>query len=85
MNGKKQLSVFIEDNGIGITKSMKSVKIDSHLNLGIDLTKKRLKLLGKRYKVRTKLIISELYPGQSNPGARITFIFPIIFSNSWNS
>ncbi|MBU1013462.1 MAG: histidine kinase, partial [Bacteroidetes bacterium] len=85
MDGKKQLSVFIEDNGIGITKSMKSVNIDSHLNLGIDLTKKRLELLGKRYKVRTKLIISELYPGQSNPGARITFIFPTIFSNSWNS
>lgn len=82
MVGKKQVSVFIEDNGIGITKSMESVKIDSHLNLGIDLTKKRLKLLGKRYNVRTKLIISELYPGQSNPGTKIDLIFPTTFSNS---
>lgn len=79
---KNKLNIIIEDNGIGITAAKTFQKSDSHLNMGMELTKKRLEILSKKYNVKSGYFTSELYPGQSNPGTIITLVVPITFGET---
>ncbi|RIJ49466.1 hypothetical protein D1614_07970 [Maribellus luteus] len=74
----KSIRILVEDNGIGFAKSRAYSQSKNSLNISSSLTQKRVKLLGDKYKVQTGIHAEELYPGNENPGARITLILPII-------
>lgn len=75
---EKSILIVIEDNGIGISKSSTFTRSEHNLNMGVSLTKKRIKLIGERKKVNTEIITSELNPGNKNPGTKITLVIPLI-------
>ncbi|MFV0268483.1 MAG: hypothetical protein ACK5HT_15255 [Draconibacterium sp.] len=68
----------MEDNGIGFAKSRAYSQSKNSLNISSSLTQKRVKLLGDKYNIQAGIQSEELYPGEENPGARITLILPII-------
>ena len=75
----KSIQIIIEDNGIGISITNPVTKSDQNLNLGMELTRKRISLIGERMNTETKLYTEDLNPGTKNPGTRITIIVPAIF------
>lgn len=80
MHDEKSLKIIIEDNGIGITNaSLQSSRKDSHLRIGMDLTRKRLDLISKKMKVKTSIITKEAYPENPNPGTRVEIVVPFSF------
>ena len=75
----KSIQIIIEDNGIGISITNPVTKSDQNLNLGMELTRKRISLIGERMNTETKLYTEDLNPGTKNPGTRITIIVPATF------
>jgi hypothetical protein len=77
----KSLKVLIEDNGIGMKKSLEySAKSSQQQHLGMQIIKKRLVLLSKKYRTETSIRYSECSPGQANPGTLVELILPFIYS-----
>ena len=77
----KALKVIIEDNGIGMKKSLGySEKSSQHQHLGMQIIKKRLELLSKKYKTETRIRYSECTPESDNPGTMVELILPFIYS-----
>jgi two-component sensor histidine kinase len=75
---EKSVTVIIEDNGIGIKRSEAySTKQEKHLHLGMEMTRKRLELLGKKFSIKTAIEFFETYPGALNPGMRVVLVVPI--------
>ncbi|MFZ4546641.1 MAG: sensor histidine kinase, partial [Bacteroidales bacterium] len=78
----KSLRVIVEDNGIGLKKSLEySAKSSQHQHLGMQIIKKRLHLLSKKYRTELGIYYSESSPGQSSPGAVVEIILPFVLSN----
>ncbi len=76
----KTMRIVIEDNGIGIDQAARQTsKKDSHLKIGMNLTLKRLELIGKKMKVKTSIITSDLHPGNPYPGTKVEIVVPYIF------
>nr|WP_320020825.1 histidine kinase [uncultured Draconibacterium sp.] len=75
---EKSIRIVIEDNGIGFEKSKAFSKTKNHLNMASNLTQKRIQLIGEKYHVKTQLSYEELYPGETNPGAKISLLVPIV-------
>ncbi len=74
------LRIVVEDNGIGIEKAaLQTRQKDSHLQMGMNLTLKRLELIGKKLKVETSITSSPLNPGSQNPGTKVTIVVPFVF------
>jgi LytS/YehU family sensor histidine kinase len=77
------LQVIIEDNGIGVKKAQTiQTKDDKHLKLGMDMTRKRLELLGRKYNVKTRIEFSDVHPGEPNPGTRVVLVIPVSLSKT---
>ncbi len=78
-----KLKIIIEDNGIGVVQSaqQKSHK-KAHLKIGLELTKKRLEILGKKMNVTTSFTTKEAFPGNPKPGTRVEIISPISFGKN---
>ncbi|MGA2822453.1 MAG: histidine kinase [Bacteroidales bacterium] len=75
---EKSVKVIIEDNGIGIKRSEAySTKQEKHLHLGMEMTRKRLELLGKKFSIKTAIEFFETFPGAENPGTRVVLVVPI--------
>ncbi len=72
------IRIIIEDNGIGFEKSKAFSHSKNNLNMASALTKKRIRLIGEKYKVKTEVIEEELTPGEENPGSRISLLLPIV-------
>jgi LytS/YehU family sensor histidine kinase len=78
MQDEKSLAVLIEDNGIGMKRSEAfSPKSDKHFHLGMEMTRKRLEILGKKFSVQTTIEFSETSPGSVNPGTRVKLVVPV--------
>jgi LytS/YehU family sensor histidine kinase len=76
------LSIIIEDNGVGMQKSaIYSSKGQNHLRLSLELTRKRLELLGKKFNVTTSVRFSEPFPDSENPGTKVELIVPFTYSD----
>ncbi|MCX6305017.1 MAG: histidine kinase [Bacteroidetes bacterium] len=74
------LKVVITDNGIGIKKAQAlQTKSEKHLKLGMEMTLKRLELLGRKYAVKTRVDLSEAFPGEPNPGTRVVVVIPFSY------
>ena len=77
---ENSLQITIEDTGIGLSNAKKyGYKNDSHQQLGMDITKKRLSLLGQKFGINTGITYSEKSPGQPNPGTKIEMIVPVLY------
>jgi len=76
------LRIIITDNGIGALKAA-GYKSQSgkHLHLGMELTRKRLAILGKKMNVKTSVDIYSVTPENPNPGTRVTMIVPFSYGN----
>ena len=75
---ERSLKIIIQDNGIGMQKSRSfSQNSDKHFHLGMEMTRRRLELLGKKYSVDTSIETSEVSPGLPNPGTRIVLVVPV--------
>jgi hypothetical protein len=48
----------------------------------LNITKKRLVLLGQKYGISTGVEFCENYPGAFNPGTKATIIVPFIYGKS---
>lgn len=75
---EEKLRVVVEDNGIGFEKSKAFSKTKHNLNMASEITKKRLQLIGEKCNVKTKLSVSDLLPGEENPGTKITLVIPVM-------
>jgi len=76
----KSLKIIIEDNGIGMRKSLEyTAKSPQNQHLGMLIIKKRLALLSKKYNTETSINYSEYSPGQNNPGTVVELILPLIY------
>ncbi len=79
----RSLKVIVEDNGIGLKKSLEySAKSSQHQHLGMQIIKKRLILLSKKYHTELGINYSENYPGLNSPGAVVEIILPFVFNNN---
>jgi hypothetical protein len=74
----RSMQITIEDNGIGMKRSAAySSKSGKHLHLGMEMTRKRLDILGKKFKSPIKIEFSEMYPGSTNPGTKVVLVVPV--------
>jgi len=75
------IRIVIEDNGVGIKNTTKPPsKGEQHLNLGAEMTRKRLELLGKKLGKKTSIQYTEKSPGSLNPGTRVVLLVPVSYS-----
>jgi ligand-binding sensor domain-containing protein len=80
---EKSLQIIVSDSGIGIDNAGKfSLRSDKHLNLGMNITRKRLKLLGQKHGIETAIRYSEKSPGMPNPGTQAEIIVPFQYGRS---
>lgn len=75
------LRVTIEDNGIGIKKSLGFSSNNGHISLGMETTVKRLKIICKQNRMDFNVETEEIFPGRENPGTRISFCIPYTTDN----
>jgi sensor histidine kinase YesM len=79
----KVLKIVLEDNGVGMDNSKdKSFKSKNHLHMGMQMTRKRLVLLSKKYEIDAHVEHYDLYPGTENRGTRIELYIPYSTSSS---
>ena len=78
MKNAKTLNVIVEDNGIGIKRSeVFFANQEKRQHLGMELARKRLEILGKKFSVKTSLDYSELFPDNQNTGTRVEIVVPV--------
>ncbi|MCF6358319.1 MAG: histidine kinase [Draconibacterium sp.] len=75
---ENSIEVLVEDNGIGIKDTETFSESGSGLNMGIALTKKRLKLIGDRLGIKSEVSSKNLNPGTIQTGTQIRIIIPIV-------
>ena len=70
----RELTVIIEDNGIGRERSARLNKSENHLSMATEITKDRIRLMAKRYKIKISMFIEDLYDENKDPaGTRVVF------------
>ncbi len=76
---EKSLLILVEDNGVGMKRSVEySIKSEKHVNLGMEMNRRRLDLIGKKYHIDTCIKISEANPGNPNPGTKVELVVPVV-------
>ncbi|WP_346855579.1 histidine kinase [uncultured Draconibacterium sp.] len=79
---EKSIEVIVEDNGVGIENSNPTAKSGHGLNMGMNLTKKRLRLIGERYGVTSEISSKNISNDPDWPGTQIKIIIPIVDGES---
>ncbi len=83
LHNEKSLQIIVEDNGIGLKKAEKyRTGGNQHLKLGMNITKKRLELLSRKYNIEAGYTYSEKFPGAHDPGTKVVIIVPLLFGKS---
>jgi len=78
MHNPKALKITIEDNGIGIKQSKAyASNSENQLPLGMEMTRKRLEIIGKKMDVEISVESSEAFPDMTNPGTRVVIVVPV--------
>lgn len=74
----KKINVFIEDNGIGLTKSreLKTTNQKIYESRGLNNTKERIDLLNELYK--KDIVFTILEKGSPESGTIVQIVFPLI-------
>jgi len=71
------MKVTITDNGIGMARAKAFQNPGgTHLKMGMEMTRKRLELMGRKFGVQTRIDFAEACPGATNPGTRVEMIMP---------
>ncbi len=83
-NDHKTIKIIVEDNGIGYdrTGTAISARSSKHLKMGMNMTQKRLDLLGKKFNAATGITIRETYPGRQNPGTHVEITVPFAYGST---
>lgn len=77
MNDNKSVRIIVTDNGSGIKRNgNEGMNRGNHLAKGMAMTRKRLELLGRKYKLTTSVEINDANPGDPFPGTRVEIIVP---------
>lgn len=80
LKDETSMKIIVEDNGIGMKSTdVLSRKSEKHLRMGMAMTRKRMDLLGKKYNVETRIVISETHPGKPMPGTRVEMVVPYLW------
>jgi len=80
---EKLIEVIIKDNGQGISKADKpKTNTENHLHIGMNMTRRRLSLLSKKYEVHAKMNISRATSNPDCPGTKITIYLPYVIGTS---
>lgn len=80
---EKLLEIVVEDNGIGIERAAaQSNQKDQHLQIGMNLTLKRLELIGRKMNAKTGISSSSACSSCPNPGTRVIIHVPYVFEAS---
>ena len=74
-----QLVCIIDDNGIGIERSVQNRKDHLHKPMGIDNIKNRIQLLNEKYELKSSVIIEDKsnLPGCTETGTKVTLQLPL--------
>lgn len=74
------LVCIIEDNGIGIEKSLdlKKSQSNSHQSMGNQLLQQRISLIKKIYKINIKMFVEKVAPNTEYEGTKITITVPVL-------
>lgn len=79
----KTIRISIGDNGVGIKRAgTYTSQSENHLHMGMNMTRKRLEIIGKKMNVETSVNISETSPGEPNPGTLVVIIVPYSYGKS---
>ncbi|NCA86506.1 MAG: tetratricopeptide repeat protein [Clostridia bacterium] len=74
----KNIRVIVEDDGVGREAAMKLRKKDKPQSLAISITRERLKILGKKYKQKFMVQVSDLKDANGQPlGTRVELTMPV--------
>jgi tetratricopeptide (TPR) repeat protein len=79
----KSLICIITDDGIGINKSkeMKKTLVKMHKSMALDITRKRLEMLGNQKTNKTDLIIEEINENGEIKGTKVTVKLPLQYQD----
>ncbi len=77
----ESIEVLVEDNGIGLANEQKKEKRGNGLHMGVELTQKRLKLIGERQGVDAGISTKDLTRSVEFPGTQVRIIIPIVYSS----
>ena len=79
-----KLGFEVRDNGIGLSQAKKKNKVNTeHKSTALQITKKRIKILGSRYRFFADFRIHELKDKDGNvKGTRVMFDLPFKFNNN---
>jgi len=81
---ERNLLITITDNGVGIANSNALKETDSrHKSHGIELIKKRIAALSHFGPLAITLSMAPAFPGQKNPGNKVSLFIPFDLHNAW--
>lgn len=78
VHNQEALKITIEDNGIGISQSsLYTPQSKNESYMGMEMTRKRLEIIGKKRNVETFVELFDAFPGRPNPGTRVIIVVPV--------
>lgn len=74
---KKSMTITIKDDGVGRKKAREIEKKKEHQSLALNITKDRLRALGKKYKYEFTLELTDLKNNKNDePGTKVSILIP---------
>lgn len=72
------LEIIVSDNGIGRKSSAQTKKIKTHKSMAINMTRERIEILNRKYKLSGNLSIEDFEP-ETGRGTKVTILLPLKF------
>lgn len=72
------LEIIVSDNGIGRKSSAQTKKIKTHKSMAINMTRERIEILNRKYKLSGNLSIEDFEPATGR-GTKVTILLPLKF------